>query len=149
MLIKSNALQRTNKENLSIDERNKQRRNQKRTVNRDTLTKNIKRVTGWINQWTNQLSQKPTNYGWISQRKKKEISLAINSDKKKNYLKPHKRFELSSPGLRDQGPVVRKSVKVNPGLNATTAQNWRANNINITPREKVPKLKSELSLTLS
>ena len=33
-----------------MDETNKQRRNQKRTVNRDNLTKNIKRVTGCISQ---------------------------------------------------------------------------------------------------
>ena len=65
-----------------------------------------------------------TNEQWMNKYvKKKEISLAINSDKKKNYLKPYQRFELSSPGLRDQGPVVRKSVKVNPELNVTTAQN--------------------------
>ena len=37
-----------------------------------------------------------------SEKRLKEISLAIKSDKKKNCLQPRERFELSTPGLRDQ-----------------------------------------------
>ena len=79
----------------------RQTKKQKRTVNRDSLSKRIKLVTGWINKWTNELFGKRTNYGWIK-NKKKEISVAINSDKKKNCLQPSERFALSSPGLQDQ-----------------------------------------------
>ena len=37
-----------------------------------------------------------------SEKRLKEISLAIKSDKDKNCLQPLERFELSTPGLRDQ-----------------------------------------------
>ena len=44
-----------------------------------------------------------TNEQWMNKYvKKKEISLAIESDEKENCLQPRERFELSSPGLRDQ-----------------------------------------------
>ena len=35
-------------------------------------------------------------------KKKNEISLAIHSGKEKKILQPRERFELSTPGLRDQ-----------------------------------------------
>ena len=35
-------------------------------------------------------------------KKKNEISLAIHSGKEKKFLQPRERFELSTPGLRDQ-----------------------------------------------
>ena len=75
-------------------------------------------------------------------------------------------------GINNRVRVVQKPVNVNPWLNVnssitfsylikdnfqlwslvqfeiTTAQNWRANNINRTPHRKVSKLKSKFSLTL-
>ena len=91
-----------NKQNKRFNGQNKQRRKQNRTVNRDNLTKKIKRIIGWISKWTNGPTEKSTNGRWINQRNKKKISLAIKSNKKKNCLQPCERFELATPRSHGQ-----------------------------------------------
>ena len=51
----------------------------------------------------NEQTEWKTNEQWMNKYvKKKEISLAIESDKKENCLQLRERFELSSPGLQEQ-----------------------------------------------